>query len=631
MHASSSPVFTLDQNWDTGLDWLKQSGCGGPDHDTVALSVNGTLRDLGQPLHAGSTVQCIDRSSDQGLDILRHSAAHVLAQAVKELYPDVQVTIGPVIDNGFYYDFHRDAPFRLDELDAITQRMRAIVDRDLVVHRHIWSRQQAIDFFTQANEHFKVRLIRDLPPDEELSVYQQGDFYDLCRGPHVPSTKAIGHGIHLTKVSGSYWRGDSQNEPLQRIYGTAWATVQDKDDYLQRLEQAAQRDHRLLAQKMNLFHFQDNAPGSVFWHPNGWTIYTELKNYIARQVKRNGYQEINTPQLVDQSLWQASGHQDKFADNMFFIKQGDRTMGLKPMNCPCHVQVYNHSMKSYRDLPLRLAEFGSCMRNEASGSRSGLMRMTSFVQDDAHIFCTPDQLADEVVNFCRLLFDVYKDLGFEDVVVRLSTRPDQRLGTDAEWDHAEHALRHSADLSNLNYTEFPGEGAFYGPKLEFVLKDSLGRLWQCGTLQVDFMLPQRLGALYVDADGQKQHCIMIHRAILGSFERFIGVLLEHTGGHLPLWLAPVQVMVASVSEKFIDYAETVADALRPLRVEIDRRNENLRYKLRDGLERKIPYIIVVGGRDAANGTVCVRHNNAEETLPLVDAVQRLRTAAACPA
>lgn len=628
--AFATPVV-MDQNWPRGTDWLAHQGCDTDSGRIIGLWVNGQAQDVARPLACGDVVQSIDRASDRGLEILRHSYAHVLAQAVKELYPDTQVAIGPVIDNGFYYDFYRETPFAAKDLDRIAQRMHDIVDRNLPVVRHVWPRAQAIDFFTAQGEDFKVSIIKDLPQDEPLSVYQQGDFYDLCRGPHVPSTGVLGHGMALTKLSGAYWRGNSQNTSLQRIYGTAWASVADKDAYLKRLEQAAQRDHRVLAKAMDLFHFQEEAPGSVFWHPNGWTLYTALKQYIRCCLDQVGYKEINTPQLVDQSLWEASGHADKFADNMFTVKQGDKKMGLKPMNCPCHVQVYNHSMKSYRDLPLRLAEFGSCMRNEASGARSGLMRVTSFVQDDAHIFCTFAQLSGEVTSFCRLLFSVYRDLGFTDVMVRLSTRPDKRLGTDDEWDRAESALQNSADASGLDYTIFPGEGAFYGPKLEFVLKDSLGRLWQCGTLQVDFMLPQRLGAYYIDEQGAKQHPIMIHRAILGSFERFIGVLLEHTGGHLPLWLAPVQVVIITISEKFSDYGKKVAQALHPLRVEIDDRNEKMAYKLRENLTRKVPYIIVVGGRDQDNNTVCLRHKNTQETLILDDAVTQLKTLSQSPA
>jgi threonyl-tRNA synthetase len=627
----------------------------------------------------------VDPASNQGLDVLRHSCAHILAQAVKELFADAQVTIGPVIQDGFYYDFYRQIPFRPEDLDAIQARMKAIVERNLPVVRHLWSRDEAIDFFHNQGEDFKVKIIQDIPATEQLSVYQQGDFFDLCRGPHAPSTGQVMTHFALTKMSAAYWRADSRGISLQRIYGTAWARAQDLAAYKLRIEEAAQRDHRKIAAQMDLLHFQEEAPGSIFWHGPGWTLYTTLQAYMRARQQREGYIEVNTPQLLANTLWEASGHWQKYRDNMFTIAtasqddpaeaspgqdqcaadlqeqpqetntspiyaqqlseqneadkgsdqgkpsgKNQRIFALKPMNCPCHVQIFNHGLKSYRDLPLRMAEFGSCLRNEASGARAGMMRVTSFVQDDAHIFCTPDQMIDETRRFCQFLFSVYKDLGFTDVLVRLSTRPDTRLGDETLWDRAEAALHEGAQAAGLDYEINPGEGAFYGPKLEFTLKDSLGRLWQCGTLQMDFVLPQRLGAFYTGPDGQKHHTVMLHRAILGSFERFLGVLLEHTAGHLPAWLTPTQAVITTITDEVIPFAHQVQAALKGLRVQLDDRNEKLGFKVREHTLRKVPYILVVGKKEAQEGQVTLRQRDGQETLALDCAVKKLRDLCAMP-
>lgn len=596
----------------------------------IAMGVGETLKDLSSMINPGESVSWVNADSPDGLDIIRHSMAHVLAQAVQELFPGTQVTIGPVIENGFYYDFYRSEPFCLDDLATIQERMKDIVDRNLPVQRHVWSRDQAVAFFQNLGETFKVKIIESIPADQVLSVYQQGDFYDLCRGPHVASTGVLGHHFALTKLSGSYWRGDQKAESLQRIYGTAWASSADLKAYQDRLAEAEKRDHRKLGAAMELFHFQEEAPGSIFWHPKGWSIYQNLKSYMRNVLTHAGYQEVNTPQLVSKTLWEASGHWQKFREHMYAVHQDEATYAMKPMNCPCHVQIFNHSLKSYRDLPYRMAEFGSCMRHEPSGSRMGIMRVSSFVQDDAHIFCTPDQMISETRDFCKLLFSVYKTLGFEDVVVRFSTRPEVRLGSDEVWDHAEESLRKGAESAGLEYTIFPGEGAFYGPKLEFALKDSLGRLWQCGTLQADFVLPERLDASYVAADGKKHRPVMLHRAILGSFERFIGVFLEHTGGHLPVWLAPTQAVIIPISEAFAPYAHQVAKDLGFLRLHVDDRNEKLNYKLRDHLSKKVPYVLIVGEKEQSTNTIVVRHKNEQQTLALQDAVAFLNQASCLP-
>jgi threonyl-tRNA synthetase len=608
----SPEPLKMDPSVKTGADVVRIMKA-----NAIAIAVNDHVQDLSLPLPSEGSIRFISLTDPEGLEILRHSTAHILAHAVKELFPDTQVTIGPVIENGFYYDFFRSEPFREEDLRSIETRMRDIVKRNEPVHREVWDRDQAITFFENQGEAFKVQIIKDIPSDQKLSFYQQGNFVDLCRGPHLPSTGSGGDHFRLMKISGAYWRGDAKNPQLQRIYGTAWATEEELSAYLHMLEEAEKRDHRRLGHDMELFHFQEEAPGSVFWHPKGWSIYTTLQGYIRRTLQHRGYQEVNTPQLVDKSLWEASGHWDKFRENMFLIPQEEKTFGLKPMNCPCHVQIFNRKLRSYKDLPLRLAEFGSCMRNESSGSRAGLMRVSSFVQDDAHIFCTPEQITSETKTFCALLFEVYHAMGFDNIIVRLSTRPEKRLGTDEVWDHAEEALALGAKSAGLEYTLFPGEGAFYGPKLEFVLKDSLGRLWQCGTLQVDFVLPQRLEAYYVGADGHKHHPVMLHRAILGSMERFIGVLLEHTGGILPLWLAPTQVSILSVSEKTSEYAQEVANHLEFLRVDVDTRNEKIGYKIREHTLKKVPILVIIGAKEQENQTVTLRFRENQDAQEIV--------------
>ena len=608
----SPEPLKMDPSVKTGADVVRIMKA-----NAIAIAVNDHVQDLSLPLPSEGSIRFISLTDPEGLEILRHSTAHILAHAVKELFPDTQVTIGPVIENGFYYDFFRSEPFREEDLRSIETRMRDIVKRNEPVHREVWDRDQAITFFENQGEAFKVQIIKDIPSDQKLSFYQQGNFVDLCRGPHLPSTGSGGDHFRLMKISGAYWRGDAKNPQLQRIYGTAWATEEELSAYLHMLEEAEKRDHRRLGHDMELFHFQEEAPGSVFWHPKGWSIYTTLQGYIRRTLQHRGYQEVNTPQLVDKSLWEASGHWDKFRENMFLIPQEEKTFGLKPMNCPCHVQIFNRKLRSYKYLPLRLAEFGSCMRNESSGSRAGLMRVSSFVQDDAHIFCTPEQITSETKTFCALLFEVYHAMGFDNIIVRLSTRPEKRLGTDEVWDHAEEALALGAKSAGLEYTLFPGEGAFYGPKLEFVLKDSLGRLWQCGTLQVDFVLPQRLEAYYVGADGHKHHPVMLHRAILGSMERFIGVLLEHTGGILPLWLAPTQVSILSVSEKTSEYAQEVANHLEFLRVDVDTRNEKIGYKIREHTLKKVPILVIIGAKEQENQTVTLRFRENQDAQEIV--------------
>jgi threonyl-tRNA synthetase len=597
-----------------------------PAHDFVAAAVfelapdngcivNSHVLDLSSVWPSNAQVYFIKKSSAPGLHILRHTAAHILAQAVKELYPETQIAMGPVIENGFYYDFYRDIPFQEQDLSRIEARMQEISDRQLPIYRKIYTRQEAIDLFRNRSEPFKVDIVQKIPDDSEISIYEQGDFLDLCKGPHLPSTDKLGKAFKLTKISGAYWLGDAKNKQLQRIYGTAWADEASLESYLARVQEAKKRDHRLLGEQMDLFHCQEEAPGSVFWHPNGWTLYRAIQDYIRFRLNQCQYKEVNTPQLINQTLWKASGHWDKFKENMFCVHQNDEIYALKPMNCPCHVQIFNKKLYSYRDLPLRLSEFGSCMRNEPSGARAGLMRLRSFVQDDAHIFCAPEQLVDETVQFCQLLFSVYKDFGFDDVTVRLSTRPEVRLGDDDLWDHAEACLEQAAKKAGLLYKIFPGEGAFYGPKLEFVLKDSLDRQWQCGTLQVDFILPRRLKAFYIETDGQKHHPIMIHRAILGSMERFIGVLLEHTGGHLPFWLAPVQGVILSISEKTHAYGQKIHELLKNFRISIDARNEKIGYKIREHTLRKVPFLLIVGEKEEKENAVMVRSKQGQELIP----------------
>ena len=591
--------------------------------------VDGEEWDLTRDIETDSSLSLLTAKDEAILATIRHDAAHVMAEAVLELYPETQVTIGPSIENGFYYDFHREAPFSEDDLAAIEARMHEIVDRDEPIIRNVWSRDEAVAFYKKNNEPFKIELVEAIPAGETVTFYQQGDFIDLCRGPHLASTGRMGHAFKLMSVAGAYWRGDSNRPMLQRIYGTAWRTEKDLNAYLHMLEEAEKRDHRKLGKQLNFFHLQEEAAGSVFWHPNGWTIYREIETYMRRRLEDGDYAEVKTPQLVDRALWEASGHWDKFRENMFTAEaEDDRTLALKPMNCPCHVQIFRQGIKSYRDLPLRMAEFGSCHRNEPSGALHGIMRVRAFTQDDAHIFCTEDQITAESVRFCELLQSIYADFGFEDVRVKFSDRPDLRAGEDDVWDRAESALTDACEAAELATTLNPGEGAFYGPKLEFVLRDAIGRDWQCGTLQVDFVLPDRLDAEYVAEDGSRRRPVMLHRAILGSLERWIGIIIEQYSGRMPPWLAPVQVVVASITDSANGYAEQVSDAFRAagLRTESDLRNEKISYKVREHSVMKVPYILAVGGREEEAGTVALRRlgSNEQQVISMEDAIAMLR-------
>jgi len=601
----------------------------------LAMRIDGTMKDLATVVDADAAVAIVTAKDQDALELLRHDAAHVMAQAVQELFPGTQVTIGPTIEDGFYYDFARDEPFTPEDLEAIEARMREIVDRDEPIRREVWDRMEAIAFFKQKGEHYKAQIIEALPAEEEISIYRQGDWLDLCRGPHLPSTGRLGKAFKLMKLAGAYWRGDSRNEQLQRIYGTAWADDKQLAAYLHRLEEAERRDHRRLGREMDLYHFQEEAVGSVFWHPKGWTLYRVCEAYMRSRLRAGGYVEVKTPQLVDRALWEASGHWEKFRENMFTAEAEEHVLALKPMNCPCHVQIFRQGLKSYRDLPLRMAEFGSCHRNEASGAIHGLMRVRAFTQDDAHIFCTEDQINSEAKAFCDLLMSVYKDFGFEDVVIKFADRPPVRAGTDAIWDKAEQALRSAVGQAGLSYVLNPGDGAFYGPKLDFALRDAIGREWQCGTLQVDFVLPERLDASYVGEDGEKHRPVMLHRAILGSFERFIGVLIEHYAGRLPMWLAPVQAVVATITSDADAYAGDVRERLAAagLRAEVDLRNEKIGYKVREHSLAKVPVIVVVGRREAEERTVALRRlgGAAQETLALDKALDTLISEARAPA
>lgn len=596
--------------------------------DAVAIRVNGDLKDLNQLVQDGAQIEIITKATDEGLEIIRHDAAHLFAQAIKELYPDTQITIGPAIENGFYYDIYPKTPLSLDDLPAIEKHMHDLVDRDISIVREEWNRDDAIPFFQNMGEKFKAEIIESIPQGETISLYRQGEFIDLCRGPHLPTTKRVGHAFKLMKLAGAYWRGDHRNVMLQRIYGTAWATQQQLDDYLHMLEEAEKRDHRKIGADLRLFHLQEEATGSVFWHPKGWTIYRILESFVRKRLEKADYVEVRTPQLVDRSLWEASGHWDKFGANMYSVQADeDKVLAIKPMNCPCHVQIFKQGLKSYRDLPLRMSEFGSCHRNEPSGSLHGIMRVRSFVQDDAHIFCTPEQIISETKSFCDLLKGIYKDLGFTDFKVKFSDRPETRAGSDELWDKAEAALKEATQAAGIEYSLNPGEGAFYGPKLEFVLKDCIGREWQCGTLQVDYCLPERLDATYVGEDGQKHRPVMLHRAVLGSLERFVGVLIEHYAGKFPVWMAPVQVVVASVTGEANEYAQNVLNQLKDkgIRAELDIRNEKIPYKIREHSLQKVPYIYVVGKREAEEKTVAIRKLGGEQqtVIALEQAMQDL--------
>ena len=600
----------------------------------LAVRVGGEMKDLSTVIDVDAEIAIVTTKDEDALELLRHDCAHVMAEAVKELFPGTQVTIGPNIENGFYYDFARDEPFVPEELEKIEARMHEIVKRDEPVTREVWDRAEAIKFFKDKGEHYKAEIIEEIPGDEEVSLYRQGDFIDLCRGPHLPSTGKLGKAFKLTKLAGAYWRGDSKNEMLQRIYGTCWAEKKQLKAYLHMLEEAEKRDHRRLGREMSLFHLQDVAAGAVFWHPKGWTLYRTLRSYMRERLNAEGYIEVNTPQMVDRVLWEASGHWDKFREHMFTSDVEDKVLGLKPMNCPCHVQIFKQGITSYRDLPIRMAEFGACHRNELSGALHGLMRLRAFVQDDAHIFCTEDQITSETQAFCRLLQSVYKDLGFEDVIVKFSDRPKARAGSDETWDKAERALQDATTATGLETELNPGDGAFYGPKLDFVLRDAIGRDWQCGTLQVDFVLPERLDAHYIGEDGEKHRPVMLHRAILGSFERFLGILIEHYAGKFPLWLAPLQVVVATITFEADDYATRVHTALceAGLKAELDIRNEKINYKIREHSVAKVPIILVIGAKEAADGTVAMRRlgGKDQENLVLKEATARLQEEAAGP-
>ncbi len=573
----------------------------------LAGKVEGRLVDTSYLIERDTALAIVTDKDPEGLEVIRHSTAHLLAYAVKELFPDAQVTIGPEIENGFFYDFSYNRPFTPEDLETIEARMVELAKRDIPVERSVLPRDEAVAYFKSIGEHYKAEIIASIPQDQDVSLYREGDFVDLCRGPHVPSTGKL-KVFKLMKVAGAYWRGDSKNEMLQRIYGTAWAKKEDQEAYLHMLEEAEKRDHRRLGKQLDLFHLQDEAPGMVFWHPKGWTLWQQIEQYMRRVLTEAGYQEVKTPLVMDRQLWERSGHWDNYRDNMFTTESEKRDYAIKPMNCPGHVQIYNHGLHSYRDLPLRLAEFGSCHRNEPSGALHGLMRVRGFVQDDAHIFCTEDQIVAEVTAFNALLSRVYQDFGFTDVAIKLSLRPEKRAGGDDVWDKAEDGLRQALGASGHQWEELPGEGAFYGPKIEYHVKDALGRSWQCGTMQLDFVLPERLDAEYVTEDNTRRRPVMLHRAILGSLERFIGILIENHAGALPLWLSPVQAVVLNISDAQADYAQEVVRTLRSkgFRVEADLRNEKITYKIREHSVRKLPYLLVIGDKEKAANVVAVR-------------------------
>ena len=598
------PISILDVAADIGAGLAKA---------TVAGKINDDVLDASYLIQTDCKLQIFTNTSDEGLEVIRHSSAHLMAQAVKQLFPEAQVTIGPVIENGFFYDFAYERAFTPDDVRAIEERMQKIIKQDIPIERSVMPRDEAIAFFKEMGEEYKAEIIADIPSDQDLSLYRQGDFIDLCRGPHVPSTGKI-PAIKLMKLAGAYWRGDSNNEMLQRIYGTAWSNKKQLKAHVRRIEEAEKRDHRKIARKLDLFHIQEEAPGQVFWHAKGWTIYQAIAQYMREQQRLRDYQEINTPELVDFSLWERSGHAAKYSDDMFSLESDGRQFALKPMNCPCHVQIFNQGLKSYRDLPLRLAEFGSCHRNEMSGALHGLMRVRGFVQDDGHTFCTEDQIQPEVAEFIDFLHEVYKDFGFDEVIYRLSTRPENRVGSDENWDKAEKALADALDAQALDWEELPGEGAFYGPKIEFSLKDSIGRVWQLGTIQVDFSMPERLDAQYVAEDGSRQTPVMLHRAILGSFERFIGILIEHHEGRFPLWLSPEQVVVMNITDKQSDFVHSVVDRLKKagIRAVSDLRNEKIGFKIREHTLQRIPYLLVVGDREVEADSVAVRTRTGED-------------------
>jgi len=600
----------------------------------LAIKLDGELVDLSTTIDKDANVAIITNRDDEALDVIRHDTAHVLAEAVQELFPGTQVTIGPSIENGFYYDFARDEPFTLDDLATIENKMHDIIKRDEPFVREVWPRDKAIQVFRDMGETYKAELIEAIPEGEDVSIYRQGKWFDLCRGPHLPSTGHIGKAFKLMKLAGAYWRGDSNNAMLQRIYGTAWANPKQLKAHLHMLEEAEKRDHRRIGREMGLFHQQEEAMGSVFWHPPGWTLYRAVQDYMRRRLEGAGYVEVNTPEMVDRALWEASGHWEKFRENMFISEAEDKVLAIKPMNCPCHVQIFKQGITSYRDLPLRMAEFGSCHRNEPSGALHGLMRVRAFVQDDAHIFCREDQIEDETKAFIDLLASIYKDFGFDEFVIKFSDRPEVRAGADDVWDKAEKALMDASLAAGADLVMNPGEGAFYGPKLEFVLRDAIGRDWQCGTLQVDFVLPERLDAHYIAEDGGKYRPVMLHRAILGSFERFIGILIENYAGRFPLWLAPMQVVVATITNHADGYGEKVLKTLKDagLRAKLDNRNEKINYKIREHSHALAPVIMVVGEREEKDGTVAIRRlgGKSQEIVALDQAVATLKDEAQGP-
>ncbi|MES9837039.1 MAG: threonine--tRNA ligase [Candidatus Thiodiazotropha sp.] len=604
----------------------------GPGLAKAALAgrVDGRLVDTSYLVEQDCEVAIVTSRDEEALELIRHDAAHVMAQAVQELYPGTQVTIGPAIEDGFYYDFARDEAFTPDDLKKIEQRMHEIVKRNLPLQREVWDREEAIATFDKIGEKYKVEIIREFISDgEEVSVYRQGDWFDVCRGPHLPSTGMLGKGFKLMKVAGAYWRGDSDNEMLQRIYGTAWRDKKELNAYLHRLEEAEKRDHRKIGKAQDLFHTQEEAPGMAFWHDKGWRIYLTIQDYIRDKLKAHGYQEVHTPQVIDRTLWEKSGHWEKFRDDIFITETDDRVYAIKPMNCPAHIQIYNHGLKSYRDLPLRLAEFGSCHRNEPSGTLHGLMRVRNFVQDDAHIFCSEEQILGEVEAFNNLLLEVYRDFGFDEVLVKLSTRPEKRVGSDEVWDKAEKALEDALNQQGLDWELQPGEGAFYGPKIEFSLRDCLGRIWQLGTIQLDFSMPERLGASYIAEDNSKQVPVMLHRAILGSLERFIGILIEHYAGALPLWLAPVQAVLMNITDRQSEYLTKCLKSLQDngFRVESDLRNEKIGFKIREHTLMRVPYLLVIGDREMEEGTVAVRTRGGEDlgAMPVNAFIERMKS------
>ncbi len=605
---------------------------------TVAMTINGVLVDLADPIRADSQIEFVNREDPRALELIRHDCAHVLAEAVQALFPGTQVTIGPVIDNGFYYDFFRETPFTPEDFAAIEKKMREIIGRDKPFTKEEWTRDQAKSHFATKGEAFKIELVDTIPEDQTLKIYKQGDWLDLCRGPHMTSTGKVGSAFKLMKVAGAYWRGDSNKPMLSRIYGTAWAKQEELDAYLKQLEEAERRDHRRLAREMDLFHFQEEGPGTVFWHPKGWTLFQTLINYMRRRQENAGYIEVNTPQVLDRALWETSGHWQTYRENMFLTKtEDDRVFALKPMNCPGHVQIFKNGLKSYRDLPLKIAEFGIVHRYEPSGALHGVMRVRAFTQDDAHIFCTEDEIMDEAMKVNELIMSVYEDFGFSDVVVKLSTRPEKRVGSDEVWDKAEAALMRVLEKvaeQGIRTGVNPGEGAFYGPKLEYTLRDAIGREWQCGTTQVDFNLPSRFGAFYIGADSEKTTPVMIHRAMFGSLERFTGILIEHYAGHLPLWLSPLQIVICTITQDGDDYAMEVAAAARKkgLRVEADLRNEKIGYKVREHSHAKIPVILAVGKREAEERSVSIRRlgSQGQTSMTLEEALASLTNEGVAP-